>query len=129
MLATWSEIMIKKIMIVIGHALVGWGLCGATIGIGRNVTSMQNTLIIHAVAAPLIFSLISFVYFKRVNHFSPLFIAAFFLGFVVCMDFFVVALFVEKDFSMFKSILGTWFPFFTIFLSTFITGTIIDKKA
>ena len=34
--------MLKEIIIVIGHALVGWGLCGATIGIGRNVTSMEN---------------------------------------------------------------------------------------
>lgn len=62
----------KKIIIVIGHAILGWGLCGATIGIGRNLTSMENALIIHAVAAPVIFAMISMFYFKRANHFSPL---------------------------------------------------------
>ncbi len=106
---------------------MGWGLCGATIGIGRNLTLMENALIIHAVAAPVIFTMISIFYFKKVNHFSPLFIATFFLGFVVFMDIVVVATFIERDFSMFKSIIGTWVPFCTIFLSTFITGKIINK--
>ncbi len=118
----------KKIIIVIGHALMGWSLCGATIGIGRNLTSLDNALIIHAIAAPVIFAMISMFYFKKVNHFSPLFIATFFLGFVVLMDIVIVATLIERDFSMFKSIIGTWVPFFTIFLSTFITGKIINKN-
>ncbi len=119
--------MLKEIIIVIGHALVGWGLCGATIGIGRNVTSMENALIIHAVAAPVIFAVISLLYFKKVNHYSPLFIAIFFVGFVVFMDIVVVATLIERDFSMFKSIIGTWIPFLTIFLSALITGKMIKK--
>ena len=123
-----TKLMMKKIMTVIGHALIGWGLCGATIGIARNLTSMENTLIIHALAAPVIFAMISIFYFKRINHFSPLFIATFFLGFVVFMDIVVMAALVEKDFSMFRSIIGTWVPFFAIFLSTLITGKIINKK-
>lgn len=85
-------------------------------------------MIIHALAAPVIFAMISMFYFKRVNHFSPLFIATFFLGFVVIMDIVVMAALIEKDFSMFRSIIGTWVPFFTIFLSTFITGKIINKN-
>ncbi len=118
----------KKIIIVIGHALIGWGLCGATIGIGRNLTSMENALIIHAVAAPVIFAMISIFYFKKINHYSPLFIATFFLSFVVFMDVVIVATLIEKDFSMFKSIIGTWIPFFTIFLSTLITGKLIKRN-
>jgi hypothetical protein len=43
----------KKIIVILIHAFVGWGLCGALIGIGRNVTSMQITLIAHAIGAPL----------------------------------------------------------------------------
>ena len=120
--------MLKEIIIVIGHALVGWGLCGATIGIGRNLTSMGNALIIHAVAAPVIFAVISIFYFKKVNHYSPLFIATFFVGFVIFMDIVVVATLIERDFSMFKSIIGIWVPFFTIFLSTFIAGKMIKKE-
>lgn len=119
---------LKKILIVIGYAFAGWGLCGATIGIGRSLTSLENALIIHAAAAPVIFAVISFFYFKKVNHYPPLFIATFFLGFVVVMDIVVVATLIERDFSMFKSIIGTWVPFLTIFLSTFITGKIIKKE-
>src|ERR1700690_1102613 len=112
----------ENIIIVIGYALVGWGLCGATIGIGRNLTSMENALIIHAIAAPAFFIIISMFYFKKVNQFSPLFLATFFLGFVVLMDIVIVATLIEKDYSMFKSIIGTWIPFLAIFLSTYITG-------
>jgi hypothetical protein len=38
----------KNILIVLIHAIVGWGLCGAIIGIGRNVTTMEITLTLHA---------------------------------------------------------------------------------
>jgi len=118
----------KNFIIVIGYALVGWGLCGATIGIGRNLTSMENALIIHAIAAPALFIIISMFYFKKVNQFSPLFLATFFLGFVVLMDIVIVATLIEKDYSMFKSIIGTWIPFLAIFLSTYITGKMTTKR-
>ena len=118
----------ENIIIVIGYALVGWGLCGATIGIGRNLTSMENALIIHAIAAPALFIIISMFYFKKVNQFSPLFLATFFLGFVVLMDIVIVATLIEKDYSMFKSIIGTWIPFLAIFLSTYITGKMTTKR-
>ena len=118
----------KNFIIVIGYALVGWGLCGATIGIGRNLTSMENALIINAIAAPAFFIIISMFYFKKVNQFSPLFLATFFLGFVVLMDIVIVATLIEKDYSMFKSIIGTWIPFLAIFLSTYITGKMTTKR-
>jgi hypothetical protein len=118
----------ENIIIVIGYALVGWGLCGATIGIGRNLTSMENALIFHAIAAPAFFIIISMFYFKKVNQFSPLFLATFFLGFVVLMDIVIVATLIEKDYSMFKSIIGTWIPFLAIFLSTYITGKMTTKR-
>ena len=35
----------KKIIIVLAHAFVGWMLCGATMGIGMSVTSLNNALI------------------------------------------------------------------------------------
>jgi hypothetical protein len=48
--------------------------------------------------------------------------AALFLALVVFMDFFVVALLIEKSFDMFLSPLGTWIPFALIFLSTYFVG-------
>ncbi|MHA2219774.1 MAG: hypothetical protein ACXACY_28040, partial [Candidatus Hodarchaeales archaeon] len=58
---------IKQYLIIIIFGFVGWALCGATIGIGRSVTSMENTLIIHALGAPVIFGTLSFIYFKKFN--------------------------------------------------------------
>ena len=113
---------IKETGIILIHALVGWGLCGAIIGIGRNVTSMETTLILHAIGAPVFFAIVALVYFKFFNFTSPLKTAAIFVGFVIFMDVFLVALFIEKSFAMFTSLLGTWIPFLLIFLATYITG-------
>ena len=114
---------IGKIATLLIFALIGWALCGAIMGIGRKVTSLENTLVIHAIAAPLIFATLSFVYFTGFHYTTPLETALAFLAFVVLMDVFLIALFVEKSFVMFTSILGTWIPFALIFLSTFLTGS------
>src|SRR5271169_1393930 len=84
--------------IVLGHALFGWMYCGALIGIGRQFISMQATLIMHAIGAPLGFVLISLLYFRKFSFTSPLQTAFLFLGVVVGMDFFVVAILIEKSF-------------------------------
>jgi hypothetical protein len=114
---------IKKFAVLFAHGLVGWGLCGSIIGIFRNITSMENTLIIHAIGVPIIFGLLAWLYFSKFNYTTPLQTAAFFFLFAILMDFFVIAIFVEKSFAMFASILGTWIPFALIFLVTYLVGT------
>lgn len=49
--------------ILIFHAVVGWALCGATICIGRRFTTLRNALVIHAIATPIIFAIVSSVCF------------------------------------------------------------------
>jgi hypothetical protein len=110
------------------HAFVGWLSCGAVIAIGRSLLSMPVTLIIHAALAPVIFALITLFYFRKFSHYSPIFVASFFLTFVMGLDFFVVALLIEKSFSMFASVIGTWIPFLSIFLATCLTGTRASKS-
>ncbi len=119
----------QKIAIILAHAFLGWLLCFATIGIGMAVTTMNNTLIIHAILAPLFFAVISYFYFRRFNFTTPLQTAVIFLGFVILMDFFVVALLINRSFEMFTSLLGTWIPFALIFLSTYLTGLLTVKRA
>jgi len=114
--------MIKKIAVLLVHGLIGWGLCGATIGIGRTVTTMDNTLIIHAIAAPVIFGLLSWLYFSKFHYTTPLQTAFIFLGIVMLMDAGVIAPFAEKSYAMFASLLGTWIPFALIFAATYVTG-------
>ncbi|MCW3974868.1 MAG: hypothetical protein NWE86_01310 [Candidatus Bathyarchaeota archaeon] len=118
---------LKKTAIILVLAFVGWALCGAIMGIGMAVTSLMNTLIIHAVGATIIFALLSLFYFKKYNYTTPLQTAIIFTFFVVLMDIFVVSLLINKNFDMFKSILGTWLVFALIFISTYLTGRYVTK--
>jgi hypothetical protein len=110
------------------HAFVGWALCAATMGIGMAVTSLENTLIIHAIGAPLFFAVITSVYVKKFNYTTPLQTATVFLLFVMIVDFFVVALLINRSLEMFTNLLGTWIPFALIFASTYLAGTFAPKK-
>ena len=114
-----------KIAILLAHAFVGWVLCFATIGIGMAVTSLETALIAHAIAAPIIFAGVSLVYFRKFSYTTPLRTAVIFTVFVIAMDFFVVAMLINRSFEMFTSLLGTWIPFALIFASTHLTGTLV----
>ncbi len=116
-----------KVIIILAHALVGWALCDATIIIGFAVTSLDNALVVHAIAAPIIFAAVSLVYFRWFHYTRPVTTAGIFIAFVVAMDFFVVALLINRSLAMFTSLLGTWIPFALIFLSTWLTGTLVAR--
>ena len=122
----------RNILILLTYAFVGWALCGAVMGIGMATMSIDMALIVHAVAAPIIFFAVSLVYLKYANVAGPIQTAAIFVGFVMVMDFLVVALLIIKSLQMFTSLLGTWIPFMLIFDSTFLTlaygGTIVERK-
>ena len=92
------------------------GLCGATIGLGRKLTTLRSALIAHAIAAPLLFAIVSVLYFRWFDGTGPAATAAVFVVIVFLLDVFVVALLVERSFAMFRSVLGTWLPFAPIFL-------------
>lgn len=118
----------KKLFIILAHAFIGWALCFATIGIGMAVTTQQNALIAHALGAPLYFALVSLNYFKRFNYTTPLPTAAIFLGLVMFLDFFGVALLMLRSLEMFTNPLGTWIPFALIFASTYLAGTLLTRR-
>jgi hypothetical protein len=119
----------KKIAIILAHAFLGWLLCFATIGIGREVTVLNNALILHAILAPIFFAAISYFYFRRFHFTTPLQTALIFIAFVMLMDFFVSALLINQSLEMFTSLLGTWIPFALIFLSTYLTGLLTVNRA
>lgn len=118
----------KRIGLTLGHAVAGWGLCGAAMFGAMAVTTTARALIIHAVAAPIIFAGVSYVYFRFHGSWQPLGAAAAFLGVVVALDLFVVALFIETSFEMFTSVVGTWLPFALIFFSTWCTGLAVRRQ-
>ena len=112
----------RKLITILVHAFVGWALCAATMGIGMATTSIQNALIIHAIGATIFFTIVSLIYFNKFNYTTPLQTAIIFVGFVITVDFFVVALLINRSLEMFASLLGTWIPFALIFTSSYLTG-------
>lgn len=104
------------------YALVGWILCGAMVGIGRKLTTIDNALIIHLIGAPIVFAVLTKIYYRNNNRFSPFQLAMYMLSFVILMDFLIVSMVIEKNFDMFKSPIGTWIPFILIFLVVVLVG-------
>ena len=118
----------RKVLIILVHAFIGWAFCTASMVIGMATMSIDSALIVHAVAAPIIFTIISLVYFNRFNYTSPLSTALIFVSFVIVVDFFLVALIINRSLEMFASPLGTWIPFALIFASTYVTGTLTVRS-
>lgn len=120
--------MAGRVIITLIHGLVGWVLCGATMFLGTSFLSLEVALIVHLILAPVIFWVVSLVYFKKFNYFSSIATAVIFTGLVILVDFFIVALLIEKSLAMFASLLGTWVPFGLIFLSTWRAGQYLKAK-
>jgi hypothetical protein len=119
----------RKILIILAHAFVGWALCTATMVIGMATMSLESALIVHAIGAPVFFTVISLIYFNKFNYTSPLQTALIFVSFVIVVDFFVVALMINQSLEMFASPLGTWIPFALIFTSTYVTGLLTVRRS
>lgn len=119
----------KQVLIILAHAFIGWAFCTASMLIGMATMSIENALIVHAIAAPIIFAIVSLVYFKQFNYTTPLQTGLIFVSFVILVDFFLVALVINRSLEMFASPLGTWIPFALIFTSTYVTGTLTLRSA
>ena len=116
-------------MVILFFAFIGWAACGATMGVGMALTSIDVTLIIHTIGAPIYFIILSLIYFKKFNYTKPITTAALFISFVIIVDFFLVALIINKSLDMFYSFLGTWLPFTLIFVSTWMTGKLVTRQS
>ncbi len=117
-------IMAKSQITLMGFALAGWLICGATIGIGRQVMSMEATLIVHAVVAPVAFLGLAWWYSRLFPATSPKRVSGIMLGIVVGLDAFLVAPFLERSYAMFGSWLGTWLPFLLIAVAAYAGATL-----
>ena len=115
-------------VVILVFAFIGWAACGVTMGVGMALTSIDATLIIHAIGAPIYFIILSLIYFKKFNYTKPIATAALFISFVIIVDFFLIALIINKSLDMFRSFLGTWLPFILIFVSTWTTGKLVTRQ-
>jgi hypothetical protein len=119
---------LQDLATVIGFGVLGWALCGFAVWIGGQFFSMNTTLLLHAALVPVIFAAISLMYFKWFGAMSPLQTASIFLAVVVTLNIFVVSLFIERNFNMFKSVIGTWVPFALILVTTYLSGVYARRR-
>jgi FtsH-binding integral membrane protein len=117
-----GEAMFRRVLVILVHGLLGWALCAATMGLGMALTTQTAAMWIHLILGPVFFGLISLFYFRRFNFTSPMATALIFVGLVIGLDFFLVALVILRDLAMFRSPLGTWIPFGLIFGLTWLAG-------
>ena len=117
----------KKPAILLTLGISGWAACGIIMFSLLNVTTIYMALIIHFIATPFVFLAISNIYFKKFNYTSPLVTAIIFTLIVMVLDFFVVAMVIEKNLEMFESVMGTWLPFLFIFLTVWLRGLAINR--
>ena len=110
------------------HAVIGWAICGATIGIGRTFLTMPITLTVHAIVAPLAFGALTWHYYKKHPHSSPINVAVVSVGIVITLDALLVAPVFEHSYAMFRSVLGTWIPFALILTATYAVGRVLSAS-
>ncbi|WP_455277920.1 hypothetical protein [[Eubacterium] cellulosolvens] len=104
-----------------------YGHFTATIGIGMAGTSVENVIIAHAILVPVMAVIVSLIYFNKFYYATALQTAALFVEFIITVDFFVVAILINKNLEMFMSPLGTLIPFILIFVATYLTGIFLKK--
>lgn len=63
--------MLKKTLIGLGFAVAVWTFCGALVGVGRQFLSMDTTLIVHAIGAPVGAAFFSWIYFRNFGFTTP----------------------------------------------------------
>jgi menaquinone-dependent protoporphyrinogen oxidase len=115
----------RSIPRLLAHGVVGWGL-GAVLVTALQLVNVGAALVIHAIAAPLIFILIARRYFRARGAREALPTAIVWTAIVALLDLTVVAIFVQRSLEMFESMTGTWLPFALIFAAVWTTGTVLS---
>ncbi len=118
----------RERLALLAHAFVSWGLCTAAMMIPMALVSVEFALVVHAIGAPIFAGTVSWNYYRRFGYTTPIQTALTFVGFVIVVDFFLVALIIERSFEMFTSPLGTWIPFASIFAATYLMGLWVESR-
>jgi hypothetical protein len=114
---------------VVGHALAGWLVSGATIGVGRLLVSPRATLVVHAAVAPLAFGLLARHHVRSYPASAPMATSLAKRAVVAGLDAFFVAPILERSYAMFGGVLGICLPLRLIFTSTRLVGRMTEHRA
>jgi hypothetical protein len=111
------------------HGVLGWTLCAATMAALLSAASLTMALVVHAIAAPLFFTVIAWHYFNARGARDPVQTALAWTAVVAMLDLVVVAGGVQRSLAMFASVAGTWLPLALIFLSVSATGAVMSLRS
>jgi menaquinone-dependent protoporphyrinogen oxidase len=111
---------------LVGYALLGWALCAMTMFGLLRVLGPSAALILHAIAAPVFFTILARRYFRARGARDPLPTAATWTATVAVLDLVVVAGAARQGLEMFRSVAGTWLPFALIFTAVWTTGEVLS---
>jgi hypothetical protein len=123
-----SQTVGRERLILLVHAFVSWALCTAAMMIPMALVSVEFALVVHATVAPIFAGIISRACNRNHGYTTPLQTALTFVGFVIVVDFFLVAAVIERGFEMFTSPLGTWISFASVFLATYLMGRWVESR-
>jgi hypothetical protein len=90
------------------------------------MTDLWTALVGHTAAAAVIFLFVAKHYFGLSGARDPLPTAVTFVSAMALLDLVVVAGLVQHSLQIFTSVIGTWLPFFLVFLVTWGTGVVMS---
>ncbi len=111
---------------LVAHGVAGWAGCAVAMALLLWVASDTVAIVVHAIAAPVIFAALAVHYFHARGARDPLPTAGAFTVIVVVLDALIVAGLVQGNASVFTSIAGMWLPVGLIFLATWLTGLLVS---
>jgi menaquinone-dependent protoporphyrinogen oxidase len=116
----------RKLRRLLAYAFAGWALCAAIMGVLLQIVSVTAALVLHAIAAPLVFVALARRYFRARGARDPVPTAMTWTVVVALLDLVVVAGTVQHSLGMFRSFAGTWLPLVLVFLATWATGEVMS---
>jgi hypothetical protein len=116
----------RSIPRLIAHAVIGWAMCATTWCVFWYFLGRTAALVLHSIAAPLLFGAVAWSYFSARGARDPLPTAVSWTVIIAGLDVAVASM--QRNFDMFASMAGTWLPFGLIFLVTWTTGVVLSTR-
>ncbi|HVV84140.1 MAG TPA: flavodoxin domain-containing protein [Kofleriaceae bacterium] len=110
---------------LVGHAVLGWAACAAILFGLMAILPARAALVLHAIAAPLVFGAVAWRYFRVRGARAPLPSALTFAGVTAALDVALVAGALGRGLAMFRSFTGTWLPLALVVVVAWAVGGVM----
>jgi hypothetical protein len=111
-----------RIISLVLFGAIGWVICAAVYYTGEMFFRADQSVLIHFIFTPFVFMGLSILYFRYLRYTRPIITALTITLIFIILDFFIIALFIEKSLFLFSSIMRTWLPALFIFITVYLTG-------